>query len=292
METINLYNFNPTIKMFSLMRKKSDLKNLLSPPPIRIYANQLNISIKRFEKYLRLFDLPSSDFLPISYPFILTMPMQIQLFAHPSILINPLGFLHVSNNMTLHKPIFKNEPMEAYCHIDSTRLVKKGFEITVKILINSNSKTLWECQSTYLKFSKKYRDEEGNGKKQFFFESYDKYDEEHLWHVSRKDAFSYARVSGDYNLIHLSSIFARITGLPKPIIHGMWSIGKCLHYLNIDSPNTVYFYHVFKGPIPLNSSCKLCIKNTQNDAKRFDLFVENNPRPCIQGIISTSPFVS
>jgi len=289
METINLYNFNSTIKMLSLMRKKSDLKNLLSPPPIRIYANHLNVPPKIFDKYLRLFDLPSSDFLPISYPFILTMPMQIQLFAHPSILINPLGFLHVSNNMTLYKPIPKDEKMEAYCHIDLTRLVKKGLEITVKILINSNSEPIWECHSTYLKFSKKYRDEERNGKKQFSFESYDKYDEEHHWYVSRKDAFSYARVSGDYNLIHLSSIFARIAGLPKPIIHGMWSIGKCLHYLSIDSSNTLYFYHVFKGPIPLNSSCKLCIKNTQNDAKRFDLFVENNPRPCIQGIISASP---
>lgn len=292
METINLYNFNPTIKMFSLMRKKSDLKNLLSPPPIRIYANQLNVSSKKLEKYIKLFNLPSSYFLPISYPFVLTMPMQIQLFSHPSILINPLGFLHVSNNMSLYKPISKNEKMEAYCYIDSTRLAKKGLEITVKISINSISGPIWECQSTYLKFSKKYRDEGGNGKKQFSFEAYDKYDEEHCWHVSRKDAFSYARVSGDYNLIHLSSIFARITGLPKPIIHGMWSIGKCLHYLNIGNTDTAYFYHVFKGPIPLNSSCKLCIKNIQPDAKRFDLFAENNPRPCIQGIISTSPIES
>lgn len=289
METIDLNNFNPTIKMLSLMRKKSDLKNLLSPPPIRIYANQLNVFPKRFEKYLRLFELPSSDFLPISYPFVLTMPMQIQLFAHPSILINPLGFLHVSNNMTLYKPISKCEKMEAYCYIDSTRLAKKGLEITVKISINVNSEPLWECESTYLKFSKKYRDEEGNGKKQFSFESYDEYDEEHHWQVSRKDAFSYARVSGDYNLIHLSSIFARITGLPKPIIHGMWSIGKCLHYLNLDINGPIFFYHVFKGPIPLNSLCKLCIKNVQNNGKRFDLFEENNPRPCIQGIISKSP---
>ncbi|MGC8738288.1 MAG: MaoC/PaaZ C-terminal domain-containing protein [Candidatus Hydrogenedens sp.] len=292
METINLHNFNPTIKMLSLMRKKSDLKNLLSPPPIQIYANRLNFHSKQFEKYLKLFDLPSTDFLPISYPFILTMPMQIQLFAHPSILLNPLGFLHVSNNMTSYKPISKNEKMESYCYIDSTRLVKKGMEIVVKILININSQTIWECKSTYLKFSKKYRDEKGNEKKTFSFDSYDKYDEEYHWHVSRKDAFSYAHVSGDYNLIHLSSIFARITGLPKPIIHGMWSIGKCLHYLNIDSLGSLYFYHVFKGPIPLNSFCKLCIMNILNDSKRFDLFVENNPRPCIQGIISSSPIES
>ncbi len=288
METINLYNFNPTIKLLLLMRKKSDLGKLLSPPNIQIYAGDLKLPLNRFDKYLNLFNLPISDFLPITYPFILTMPMQIQLFDHPSILINPLGFLHVSNNMTLYKPIPKNEKMEAYCYIDSTRLAKKGVEIIVKIKLNINKELVWECESTYLKFSKKYRDEQGNGKKQFSFESYDKYDEEHSWHVSRKDAFSYARVSGDYNLIHLSKIFARITGLPTPIIHGMWSIGKCLHYLNIDHESPLYFYHVFKGPVPLNSSCILNIKNISN-GKRFDLFAKHNPRPCIQGIISKTP---
>lgn len=290
METINLHNFNSTLKLLLLMRKKSDLGKLLPPPEIQIYAPELSVLIKRIDKYLKLFNLPSSDFLPITYPFILTMPMQIQLFAHPSILINPLGFLHVSNNMTLYKPIHKNEKMEAYCYIDSTRLAKKGVEIIVKVKLCINKEIVWGCESTYLKFSKKYRDEQGNGKKQFNFESYDKYDEIYNWYVSRKDAFSYARVSGDYNLIHLSNIFARMTGLPTPIIHGMWSIGKCLQYLNIGHKSPLYFYHVFKGPVPLNSSCTLCIKNISN-GKRFDLFTKDNPRPCLQGIISEFPLI-
>lgn len=288
METINLYNFNPTLRLLLLMRKKSDLKNLISPPPIQIYAPQINLSPVKFGKYLKLFNLPFSDFLPISYPFILTMPMQVQLFCHPSIILNPLGFLHVSNDMTLYKPISINDKMEAYCFIDSTRLAKKGLEITVKITVNVNAQLAWECKSTYLKFSKKYRNEEGNGKQTYSFEPIVKYDEEYNWYVSRKDAFSYAHVSGDYNLIHLSKIFARITGLPYPIIHGMWSIGKCLHYLNMENKNTLYFYHVFKGPVPLPSHCLLLVKNSSS-GKRFDLFTRENPRPCIQGIISEFP---
>lgn len=288
METINLRKFNPTLKLLLLMRKKSNLEKLLSPPPIQIYAPHLSVTIEKLNKYLNLFDLPSSDFLPISYPFILTMPMQIQLFAHPSILINPLGFLHVSNYIIQHRPISKHEEMEAFCFIDSTRLAKKGLEITVKITISIQKEPVWECQSTYLKFSKKYRNEAGNGKKQFTFENYTNYDEEYEWYVSKKDAFSYARVSGDYNLIHLSKLFAKLTGLSSPIIHGMWSIGKCLHYLSYDNRNHLYFFHMFKGPIPLNSRCFLKVKNISN-GKQFDLFTENNSRPCIQGILSETP---
>ncbi len=280
-----MHKFNSTLKMLLLMRKKSDLKKLLTPPEVQVFNPNMEINEKRLSKYQKLFALPPSDFLPILYPFVLTMPMQILLFDHPSIQLNPLGFLHVSNYIIQYRPIHKQDKLEGYCYIESTQLAKKGVEITVNIVLKTNSEPIWECKSTYLKFLKKYRNEEGNGKKTFSFNSYDKYDEEHNWFVSRKDAFSYANVSGDYNLIHLSKIFARFTGLPKPIIHGMWSIGKCLHYINIESKNTLYFYHVFKGPIPLNTNCKLCIKNIEK-GKHFDLFAENNPKPCVQGVIS------
>ncbi len=290
METINVKKNNPTFKMLMLMllRKKSDLKNLLPPPQIQIHASQLKAPNIKLNNYLKLFNLPSTGFIPITYPFILAMPMQLQLFSHPSIQINPLGLLHVSNYMHLYYPIPENAEMEANCLIDSTNLVKKGIEITVKTSISIASQIYWECESTYLKFSKKYRDEEGNKKKQISFETFEEYDNEYNWHVSKKDSFSYARVSGDYNLIHLSGLFARFFGLPSSIIHGMWSIGKCLNYLNMLNEKKLHFYHAFKGPIPLNSNCKLCVKDT-HQGKRFDLFVEGNPRPCVQGILSTTP---
>lgn len=288
METINLGKYNPTFGMLRLIRKKTDLKKLLTPPQVQVYASNLKASKIKLEKYLKLFNLPHTGFLPITYPFILAMHIQLQLFNHPSIQINPLGLLHVSNYMRLYSPIPEEAEMEANCLIDSTCLVKKGLEIIVKTSIKVDSQICWECESTYLKISKKYRNEEGNKEKRFSFETYEKYDNEYNWHVSRKDAFSYARVSDDYNPIHLSYLFARFFGLPSSIIHGMWSVGKCLNYLDMFNEERLHFYHVFKGPIPLNSNCKLCVKDI-NQGRRFDLYVEGNPRPCIQGILSNTP---
>ncbi len=289
METIIYGNYNPTFKMLRLIRKKSDLKKLLTPPQVQIYASNLKVPTIKLNKYLKLFNLPSNGFIPITYPFILAMPLQLQLFNHPSIKINPLGLLHVSNYMRLYSPIPKDAEMEANCLIDSTRLVKKGIEIIVKTSIKVDSQICWECESTYLKISNKYRNEEGDKKRQFVFETYEKYDNEYSWYVSRKDSFSYASVSGDYNPIHLSGLFAHLFGLPSSIIHGMWSIGRCLNYLDMLNEERLYFYHVFKGPIPLNSNCNLCVKDI-HQCRRFDLYAEGNPRPCIQGILSTIPF--
>lgn len=38
----------------------------------------------------------------------------------------------------------------------------------------------------------------------------------------------FAKVSGDYNPIHLYPFTAKLFGFPRNIAHGMWSLGKAL----------------------------------------------------------------
>ncbi len=38
----------------------------------------------------------------------------------------------------------------------------------------------------------------------------------------------YAKVSGDYNPIHLSALSARLFGFPKAIAHGLWNKARTL----------------------------------------------------------------
>jgi acyl dehydratase len=46
--------------------------------------------------------------------------------------------------------------------------------------------------------------------------------------VTRETAWAYARVSADYNPIHLSDRAARFFGLRGAIGHGMWSLARSL----------------------------------------------------------------
>ena len=46
------------------------------------------------------------------------------------------------------------------------------------------------------------------------------------WDVTRRTAWEYARVSGDYNPIHLWRWVARAAGFPSPIIQGMYTVGR------------------------------------------------------------------
>lgn len=78
------------------------------------------------------------------------------------------------------------------------------------------------------------------------------------WTLARSAGRSYARVSGDWNPIHLAGWTARLMGLREPIIHGMHSLGKACALLEQVSGRPVTAVSVrFRAPIPLGASVLL-----------------------------------
>ena len=60
----------------------------------------------------------------------------------------------------------------------------------------------------------------------------------------------YAKISADYNPIHLSDITARLFGFKQAIAHGMWSKARCLAALQDKLPNSGYSVDVaFHRPL-------------------------------------------
>jgi acyl dehydratase len=46
--------------------------------------------------------------------------------------------------------------------------------------------------------------------------------------VKDNTGWRYARVSGDFNPIHLTARTAQMFGFKQAVAHGMWSLGRCL----------------------------------------------------------------
>ena len=49
-----------------------------------------------------------------------------------------------------------------------------------------------------------------------------------LWRVPADAGRRYAQVSGDFNPIHLTSATAKLFGFKRAIVHGMWSVARCV----------------------------------------------------------------
>lgn len=274
--------------MFLLMLNKTRFDNLLSQPEVKVICDNTFFDREWVKKYNSFFNLPDEDKIPITFPFIATMPFQLKLFSIPEITVNPVGFLHLSNYIRKIKELPLEKPLFSETSLKQTRLVKKGVEITVETTIYSNGEIVWACESKYLKFSKEYKNQEENSeKKGVNLIPIEKPQKETEFSVTIKDAKKYASLSGDFNPIHFSKIFAKIMGLPSPIIHGMWTVGISLKHLSYLQNDSVYFYHVFKGPIPIGSKGKILVQSIDT-GEQVEVYIENNPKPCFQGIVSNS----
>ena len=78
------------------------------------------------------------------------------------------------------------------------------------------------------------------------------------WTLGPSSGRDYARVSGDWNPIHLTRWSARLMGLPAPIIHGMHSVARTCAALEARAERPVTALSVrFTAPVPLGEGVVL-----------------------------------
>ncbi len=272
-----------------LMLSRTKFENLISCPNVKVVYENLKINQDWVKRYNNFFGLTPNDKVSLTFPFLVIMPLQIRLFSIPEIKINPLGFLHLSNYIRRKKHIPVEVDLRAEVSLKQVRLVKKGVEICVEQLLYFENEIIWNCESRYLKLSRKYRKSEENNKdtKKRVFIPMEKSQMIINFSVSSEDAKKYASLSGDFNLIHISKLFAKLMGLPSPIIHGMWTVGKCLKHLSYANLEEVFFYHIFKGTIPIGAKGKIIVE-AFDSKEQVEVYIEGNPKPCFQGLISNS----
>ncbi|MCX8065506.1 MAG: MaoC/PaaZ C-terminal domain-containing protein [Candidatus Hydrogenedentes bacterium] len=287
-KVIKIENLPSPYSIFLLMINKTRFENILSQPKVKVTLDNLIISKEWVNRYNIFFNLLQENKVPITFPFLATMPLQLKLFSITETMINPLGFLHISNYMKKFKEIPLEKSLSSEVLLKRVELVKKGVEICVEITILSQGEILWQCESKYLKFSNKYRcKEETIEKSRIPTLPIDNPNREITFTVTSRDAKNYASLSKDYNPIHISKLFAKLMKLPSPIIHGMWTVGKTLQHLSYSQAENVYFYHIFKGPIPIGSTGKILVQPIDNGEK-VEVYIEGNPKPCLQGLISAT----
>lgn len=286
---INVSRLPSPCSILYLMLSRTKFENLFSCPNVKVVSANLKINQDWVKRYNDFFELTPNEKVCLTFPFLVIMPLQIKLFSIPDIKINPLGFLHLSNYIRRKKYVPVEVDLRAEVSLKQVRLVKKGVEICVEQRIYFENEIIWYCESRYLKLSRKYRKSEENNKesKKSMFISMDKPQMVINFSVSSEDAKKYASLSGDFNPIHISKLFAKLVGLPSPIIHGMWTVGKCLKHLSFANLEEVFFYHAFKGTISIGATGKIMVGTFENK-EQVEVYTEGNPKPCFQGLISSS----
>ena len=224
-----------------------------SLPDWQVRVRALRVDRARLNAYSALCGLPESPELPILYPQVLATPLFLNLMTRPGFPLPLLGLVHVRNEVEQERPLRVDETFDLSIRIGEGRQVKAGFEFDLIMEATPvESEPVWRAVMTVIHRGAKQPSPKG-AKGKAPPATVDARLSEYLALSAPEDTGRrYAKVSQDYNPIHLYGFTAKLFGFPRAIGHGLWSAARCLALLQARLPAAPRAYSVqFKQPLLL-----------------------------------------
>jgi acyl dehydratase len=231
-------------------------------------------------RYAEVVGQPPTDRLPLLYPHLLGFGLQLKLMTDPAFPFPALGLVHVTNTVTVTRPLPLASALDVAVHAGAVRPHPRGRVVDLVTTVGCQGETVWTETSSYLhrggSGSGERAGREGGGREggagsggQAGGETGPGSGEQggrpdpdglHLsarWRLGADLGRRYAAVSGDLNPIHLSAWTARPLGFPRAIAHGMWTAAAVLGALEGRLPDALGYTASFRRPITLPATVEL-----------------------------------
>ncbi|MEU4340000.1 MaoC/PaaZ C-terminal domain-containing protein [Nocardia sp. NPDC023852] len=223
-------------------------------PDRAVQLDGLRVDPDHLAAYCRATGLRFGDALPLTYPFILTFPLAMQLVVARDFPFVAVGAVHAQNLIARSREISVSEPLDIRTHVENLREHPKGLLVDAISDVKVGRELVWHQVTTFLH---QQRTSLSGGPK-----PEPKPDEVpppplRTLRVDQKTITRYAAASGDHNPIHTSALGAKAFGFSKTIAHGMWSAATVLGAIEGRIPETTTYEVKFGKPILLPSTVNL-----------------------------------
>jgi acyl dehydratase len=237
------------------------------------------VDAERLAVYNRVCGFRLTGELPVTYPHVLSFPLQIKLMTDPGFPFPLVGSVHLANRIAQTRPLRVDDKLGLRVRVANERPHAKGrkFDMISEVIVAGD--VVWTGVSTYLRRGRG-SGEEGSGKVPATPP-----EPTALWHVPGDIGRRYAEVSGDRNPIHLHPLTARLLGFRRAIAHGMWTKARCLAAFEGRLPDAYTVDVRFKLPVLLPARVGFATHPTE-DGWSFDLFDARTRKPHLAGMIS------
>lgn len=249
-------------------------------PKLRLSMNGIKADSGRLRQYQKVCGFQDTRVLPPTYPQIMAFGAQMRLLTDQQFPLPLIGLVHLRNEITQHRPILPEEVLDFDCALGNQRLSDKGLEFEVHTQVRIAGRLVWESVATLL-----HRRPSGGSSRKRETSPPPAYEHRLFWALPADLGRRYARVSGDYNLIHLYPLTARLFGFKSAIAHGMWSKARCLAaLLNTDHQGPIRVKVGFKLPILLPGEVDL-VWRWQERCCTFELLGHQSGKPHLHGTL-------
>lgn len=233
--------------------------------------------VARLAAYDRVCGFGLRNLVPATWLHVQTFPLQAALMAEDDFPFSLAGLVHVSNAMTLHRPVSVDEVLRMRVWADHLQPHSKGAVFDMRGEIHAGDELVWEGSSNYLASGASVAGEPTPTQRLQVPEV----EPSQLWRLPADLGRRYAAVSGDSNPIHLSPLTAKLFGFPRAIIHGMWTHARALAAFGGALPSAYEVRVQFAKPIFLPGKVWFASER-DGDQQRFSV-VNKEGKPHLVG---------
>lgn len=194
-------------------------------PDVELLRPSVSINAGHLDAYRVLCGFDRDHGIPITYPHLLAFPLHLQLMLRRDFPFPLAGLVHIANRIVQYRALRPDDQPSVRARFGPLRAHARGQALAIRAEVAVADETVWESESLYLRIGT--RDPVGAP---FAAMAVEKAARTQLARENLPAQLGprYARISGDRNPIHISSIGARLFGFKRRIAHGMWTKARAL----------------------------------------------------------------
>jgi acyl dehydratase len=249
--------------------RRPDLLTVEAPPEFEVRVDRVQFDPAQVVRYAAAcgFDATAvaQGYVPVTFPHVLAMPLHLRIMGHRAFPLRPMGLIHLSNSISTPGELHAAEPLALVVAARNYRKTDVGLAFDMDTEISRDGRVVWRETCVFVSRWPDSVVRTGGRpprpprapKDSAVLDELD---------VTSRTAWSYARVSRDFNPIHLNDRAARFFGLRGAISHGMWSLARSLAAAPAESAGDGTLETQFLTPVQLPA--RVCVKQWLEDGRR------------------------
>lgn len=216
--------------------------------------------------------------VPLPYLFVLAFYPQAALLLDRRFPLSATGMVHLSSMIEIYQPLTAGDELSLELSLLGWRRVRLGREVEVEIRYFKEGREVARAVQTSLGRGGGTGEKKPAGPRSGPPEGY--YE---TWRLDAATGRRYAKVSGDWNPIHLWPLTAKPFGYRRPIAHGMYLVSRACAALSAAGEDSAQRLEVrFKTPADLPGEARLYRREDG-----FELWRGDGSRPHSVGRLET-----
>lgn len=249
-------------------------------PQVEYVVDSFQIDQHHLRDYNDVCGFQNDGFIPAIYLAVLSQSLQMHMMTTEAFPFPILGLVHIRNQIKQTRKIAVNETLTLSCQFGELKPHDKGLQFDFITTAKVGGDIVMQGVTTYLS---RQKTEQVSAEKSKETKTPD-YQIQQVWDVAENTGRRYAKISGDYNLIHIHAITAKAFGFKQAIAHGMWSKAKALANIVLSDAYEADVW--FKLPMYLPSKVEFL---TAEQLKETDFLIRNqqSQKPHVSGTVKS-----